>query len=62
MFHTDIGTEFARMVPAAGWDRERVRGICLTAVDAAWVDDSERRELRERVTSGLDALDGESAA
>jgi adenosine deaminase len=47
------------MVPAAGWDRERVREICLTAVDAAWVDDSERRELRERVTSGLDALDAE---
>ncbi|HTU28420.1 MAG TPA: adenosine deaminase [Solirubrobacteraceae bacterium] len=62
MFHTDIGTEFAKMVPAAGWDRNRVREICLTAVDAAWVDDSERRELHERVTSGLDALDAEATA
>ncbi|HWE14572.1 MAG TPA: hypothetical protein VG365_13710 [Solirubrobacteraceae bacterium] len=35
MFHTDIGEEFARMVPAAGWDAARVRNLCLTAVDAS---------------------------
>ena len=49
-------------MPAAGWDRDHVRELCLTAVDAAWVDGSERRELRERVTSGLDALDAEEPA
>lgn len=59
MFHTDIGEEFARMVPAAGWDTARVRELCLTAVDAAWMDPGERRAMRQTVTAELDALDAQ---
>jgi adenosine deaminase len=62
MFHTDIGEEFARMVPAAGWEPKRVRTMLLTAVDGSWMDADERRTMREQVERELDELDAELAA
>lgn len=62
MFHTDIGTEFTKMVPAAGWDAARVRELCLTAVDGSWMDPDERLAMRGQVERELDELDAELAA
>jgi adenosine deaminase len=62
MFHTDIGTEFTKMVPAAGWDAARVRELCLTAVDGSWMESDERRAMRALVERELDELDAELAA
>jgi adenosine deaminase len=61
MFHTDIGEEFARMVPAAGWDAARVRNLCLTAVDASWTEPDEQRAMRRQIEQELDELDAERA-
>ena len=62
MFHTDIGEEFARMAPAAGWQPAQIRQLCLTAVDASWMDDDEKRAMREHVTRELDELDAQLVA
>ena len=59
MFHTDIGEEFARMVPAAGWDPAQVRKLCLTAVDGSWMTADEQRAMRQQVEQELDALDAQ---
>lgn len=59
MFHTDIGEEFARMVPAAGWDAAHVRQMCLTAVDGSWMEPDEQRAMRQQVEQEFDALDAE---
>jgi adenosine deaminase len=59
MFHTDIGEEFARMVPAAGWDPAKVRKLCLTAVDGSWMSPDEQRAMRETVQQEFDALDAQ---
>jgi adenosine deaminase len=59
MFHTDVGEEFARMVPAAGWDAATVRQLCLNAVDASWLAPDEQRAMRSSVEQELDALDAE---
>lgn len=57
MFHTDIGSELASMATAADWGPDRVREICLTAVDAAWLDDADRAALRRDVQHGIDELE-----
>lgn len=62
MFHTDVGEEFARLVPAAGWDAITVRQLCLNAVDASWLPADEQRALRTAVAQELDALDAELVA
>jgi adenosine deaminase len=59
MFHTDVGEEFARMVPAAGWDAATVRQLCLNAVDASWLPTDEQRAMRSTVEQELDALDAQ---
>jgi len=62
MFHTDIGEEFARMVPAAGWDPAKVRQLCLTAVEGSWMPPDEQRAMRHTIEQELDALDAQLAA
>lgn len=57
MFHTDVGAEMAGMATAAGWGPDRVREICLTAVDAAWLDDGDCATLRREVEQGIDQLE-----
>lgn len=56
MFHTDIGDEFVRMTDAAGWEPAQIRRFCLTAVDASWMPDDERRTLRRQIEQELDEL------
>lgn len=56
MFHTDIGDEFVRMSSAAGWGPTDIRTFCLTAVDASWMPDDERRVMRAQVELELDEL------
>jgi len=57
MFHTDVGAELAAMATAASWGPDRVRELCLTAVDAAWLDDGDRAALRRDVERGIDELE-----
>lgn len=61
MFHTDIGKEFVDLCTALDYGPAQVRRFCLDAVDGTWLDDSDKRALRARVTAGIDALDAELA-
>src|SRR5438477_2948976 len=62
MFHTDIGTEYVGMTEAAGWEPAKIREFVLNGVEAAWLDDDEKRELRQQFESELAGLDAELAA
>jgi adenosine deaminase len=62
MFHTDIGKEFVDLCTALGYGPERVRQFCLNGVEAAWLSDEERREMRQSFEEELHALEGELSA
>jgi adenosine deaminase len=59
MFHTDIGSEYARMATAADWPAARVREFVLNGVDGAWLDDGEKRRLRADFERELDELESQ---
>jgi adenosine deaminase len=59
MFHTDIGSEYARMAAAAEWPAARVREFVLNGVDGAWLDEADRRSLRAEFERELDELEAQ---
>lgn len=63
MFQTDLGWEYADTCPRMGLTAADAVRIALTGVDAAWLDDDDRRRLRtelEREIADLErALEGE---
>jgi adenosine deaminase len=61
MFHTDIGTEYVRMVEAAGWGPEKVREFSLNGVDGSWLAEDEKRRLRREFEAELEELEAELA-
>jgi adenosine deaminase len=62
MFHTDIGTEYVKMVNAAGWGKDKVREFSLNGVEGSWMDDGEKRRLRGEFEQELGRLESELAA
>jgi adenosine deaminase len=59
MFHTDIGEEYAKMTKAAGWEPARVREFVMNGVEGAWLDDGDRRRMRQEFEGELDRLDAD---
>ena len=59
MLHTDIGTEYVRFCTELGLGPGAARGLCLEAVEAAWLDDADRRALRAEFEREVDALAAE---
>ena len=59
MFHTDIGKEYVDLCTALDYGPEQVRTFCLNGVDAAWLDDDDRRSLRQNFESEIDTLTGQ---
>jgi adenosine deaminase len=59
MFHTDIGSEYAKMVQAAEWEPAQVREFCLNGIDGSWAPDEEKRRLRREFAEELDRLESE---
>jgi len=59
MFHTDIGSEYVKMVNAADWSADRVRELSLNGVDGSWLSDDEKRRLRAEFETELDRLEAE---
>jgi adenosine deaminase len=56
MFGVDATDELLALRDAFGLDADDLAQLCLDGVDAAWVDDTTRRAMRERFTSELAAL------
>ncbi len=48
----DLTEEFTQTAEVFGWTWEDLVLLSLDAVDAAWLDDDERRRLRDRVNAG----------
>jgi len=61
MFHTDIAHTYATVLDGCGWGWDEARAFSLAGVQACWLDDAARRDLRERFERELDALQGELA-
>ncbi len=59
MFHTDIGSEYVKMVQAADWEPAQVREFALNGVDGSWMADDEKRRLRAEFVEELDRLEAE---
>jgi len=59
MFHTDIGTEYVKMVNAAEWGPDRVREFSLNGVEGSWASDEEKRQMRAEFEAELDRLEAE---
>jgi adenosine deaminase len=59
MFHTDIGSEYAKMVQAAEWEPAQVREFCLNGIDGSWAPDDEKRRLGAEFVEELDRLEAE---
>jgi adenosine deaminase len=59
MFHTDIGTEYVKMVQAAEWGPDKVREFSLNGIEGSWMSDDENRRLRLQFEQELDRLEAE---
>lgn len=59
MFHTDIGKEYVDLCTALDYGPERVRELCLNGVEAAWLDDDERRSMRSRFEQEIADLEAQ---
>ena len=59
MFHTDIGSEYAKMAAAADWSVSTVRELTLNGIDGSWLSDDEKRRLRTEFTAELDSLESD---
>jgi adenosine deaminase len=59
MFHTDIGDEYVRLCSALGYGTQQVREFVLTGVEAAWLDETDRRAMRSRFEAELSRLEGD---
>jgi adenosine deaminase len=50
MIDDDLGKEYATVAEAHGYGFAEMVEVSLAGVDATWLDDDERRRLRERIT------------
>jgi adenosine deaminase len=47
----DLGTEYSRVAEAFGWDWPEMVAICLDGVQASWLDDADKAQLRRRIAT-----------
>lgn len=57
MFGTDLTDSFKAVCDACDWDKAMAQKLTLAAVDASWLDDTDKRRLGTRFSSLLSALD-----
>ena len=56
MFETDIGEAYRRFFLGAHLGMADARAIALNAVNAAWLDEPHRAQLRQSFEDEIDAL------
>ena len=59
MFPTTLTREYLIAAEEVGFDRHTMRQLCLNGVDACWLDDTEKAQLRKEFTQSLDDLEAE---
>jgi adenosine deaminase len=55
-FHTDLGKEYVEGIPGMGLGPDDARAIALNGVEATWLDDGEKRTLRQEFDREIDDL------
>jgi adenosine deaminase len=55
MFRVDVADELNGLVVAFDLDTDDVVGLCLNGLDAAWVDDEDRRRMRGEFERAIEA-------
>jgi adenosine deaminase len=61
MFQTDIGEEYVRVCTEMEYGPDMARGFALAGVEAAWLDDDERRRMRRAFEDEISSLQAELA-
>jgi adenosine deaminase len=56
MLHTDLNQEFAKAITNWGLNGAQVVDLMTNAVDAAWLDDVDRSDLRSSIEPALAPL------
>jgi adenosine deaminase len=56
MFGTDLATEYARLAAEMGLTAGQLGACALAAIDASWLDESEKRDLRASWSAEIAAL------
>jgi len=56
MFHTDQGLEYVKFCNELGFEPKQAVDASLAAVEASWLSDSEKANLRGQFVSDIDAL------
>jgi adenosine deaminase len=56
MFPTTLSQEYLIGAHQVGFDLATLRQLTLNAVDAAWLDNTEKARLRAEITTETDAL------
>jgi adenosine deaminase len=57
MFDTDVGHELITLCASMDLGPEKARELCLTGVDDAWLDDSDKARLRKQFEAEIAELD-----
>jgi adenosine deaminase len=52
----DLGTEYAAVADAFGWDWQEMVQVALDGVEASWLDETDRANLRLRIATAAAAL------
>jgi adenosine deaminase len=61
-FHTDLGQEYVTGGTALGFGPYKIREFSLNGVEASWLDEGDKREMRQQFQQELDALEEQLAA
>jgi len=56
MFHTDLADSYVRLFKASGWGIDRAYEMSLNGVEASWLSDAAKRELRASFVAEIEAL------
>ena len=62
LHHIDPTGAWTKMVSDFGFSIDELKGFMLNGIDAAWIDDGEKRELRQQWSAEFDALRAQPAA
>ena len=62
MFHTSLTHTYVTVLDACGWGWAQARAFSLAGVEACWLDDAAKRELRARFERDIGLLEQEAAA
>jgi len=57
MLHTDLGSEYVEFHRGLGVTVEYMREMCVSAVDACWMDDSDKAVMKASFTAEIEALE-----